>query len=131
MPGWFGTSLVGMGIGGISCLVAIGGGALSVPFMTWCNVKVQNAIGTSAAIGFPIALGGAIGYIWNGWGIAGLPTGSLGFVYLPAVVGVAAVSVLTAPVGARLTHTLPVKTLKQIFAAILLALAVKMLWGLL
>lgn len=131
MPGWFGTSLVGMGIGGISCLVAIGGGALSVPFMTWCNVKVQNAIGTSAAIGFPIALGGAIGYIWNGWGVAGLPAGSVGFVYLPAVVGVAAVSVLTAPVGARLTHTLPVKTLKQIFAAILLALAVKMLWGLL
>lgn len=130
MPGAGGTAAVGAGIGFISCLVAIGGGVLSVPFMTWCNVKVQNAIGTSAAIGFPIALGGALGYIFNGWGAAGLPEGSLGFVYLPAMVGVAALSVLTAPIGARLTHQLPVKTLKQVFAGILLVLAGKMMWGL-
>src|SRR5574343_519934 len=131
LPGAFGTGLVGAGIGFISCLVAIGGGVLSVPFMTWCNVKMQNSIGTSAAIGFPIALGGALGYIWNGWGVSGLPAASLGFVYLPAMVGVAAISVLTAPVGARLTHQLPVKTLRRVFAAILLALAGKMLSGLL
>lgn len=130
MPGTAGTSLVGAGIGAISCLVAIGGGALSVPFMTWCNVRVQNAIGTSAAIGFPIALGGALGYIWNGWSVSGLPEGSLGFVYLPAVIGVVASSILTAPIGARKTHELPVKTLKRVFAAILLVLAAKMLWGL-
>lgn len=130
MPGAAGTSLVGAGIGAISCLVAIGGGALSVPFMTWCNVRVQNAIGTSAAIGFPIALGGALGYIWNGWSVSGLPEGSLGFVYLPAVIGVVASSILTAPIGARKTHELPVKTLKRVFAAILLVLAAKMLWGL-
>ncbi len=130
MPGRFVTSLVGAFIGGISCLVAIGGGALSVPFMTWCNIKVQNAIGTSAAIGFPIALGGAMGYIWNGWATAGLPAGSLGFVYLPAMLGVAVASILTAPIGARQTHRLPVKTLKRIFAAILLLLAGKMLFGL-
>jgi uncharacterized protein len=131
MPGLFGTSLAGMGIGAISCLVAIGGGALSVPFMTWCNIRVQNAIATSAAIGFPIALGGALGYIWNGWSVAVLPPGSLGFVYLPAVIGAAATSILTAPIGARKTHELPVATLKRIFAGILLALACKMLWGLL
>ncbi len=131
MPGLLGTSLVGAAIGLISCLVAIGGGALSVPFMTWCNVRVQNAIGTSAAIGFPIALGGALGYIWNGWSVADLPVGSIGFVYLPAVIGVVASSVLTAPIGARQTHQLPVKTLKQVFAGILLLLACKMLWGLL
>jgi len=101
-----------------------------VPFMTWCNVKVQHAIGTSAAIGFPIALGGALGYVWNGWSVAGLPAGSFGFVYLPAVVGVAFASILTAPMGARKTHQLPVQTLKRIFAAILLALACKMLFGL-
>lgn len=130
MPGALGTSLVGAFIGGLSCLVAIGGGALSVPFMTWCNVKVQHAIGTSAAIGFPIALGGALGYVWNGWSVAGLPAGSFGFVYLPAVVGVAFASILTAPMGARKTHQLPVQTLKRIFAAILLALACKMLFGL-
>lgn len=130
MPGPLGTSLVGVGIGGISCLVAIGGGALSVPFMTWCNVRVQNAIATSAAIGFPIALGGALGYIWNGWPVSGLPAGSLGFVYLPAVVALVIPSVLTAPLGARQTHRLPVATLKRIFAAVLLALAGKMVWGL-
>ncbi|MGE5471963.1 MAG: sulfite exporter TauE/SafE family protein [Bacteroidota bacterium] len=130
LPGTLGTSLVGLAIGGISCLVAIGGGVLSVPFMTWCNVKVQNAIGTSAAIGFPIALGGALGYIFNGWSVAGLPEGSLGFVYLPAVIGVVAASVLTAPIGARQTHRLPVATLKRIFAGVLLALAAKMLWSL-
>lgn len=130
MPGAFGTSAVGFLIGGISCLVAIGGGALSVPFMTWCNVRMQQAIGTSAAIGFPIALGGALGYIWNGWNVPGLPEGSLGFVYLPAVVGVVAASVLTAPIGARKAHQLPVQTLKRIFAGVLLALAAKMLWSL-
>jgi len=130
MPGALVTSMVGAFIGGLSCLVAIGGGALSVPFMTWCNVRVQHAIGTSAAIGFPIALGGALGYIWNGWGVATLPEGSLGFVYLPAVLGVAIASIMTAPIGARLTHRLPVATLKRIFAAILLILAGKMFWGL-
>ena len=131
MPGTLGTSLVGTFIGGLSCLVAIGGGVLSVPFMTWCNVRMQHAIGTSAAIGFPIALGGALGYIWNGWSENGLPEGSLGFVYLPAVVGVVAASILTAPIGARQTHRLPVATLKRVFAGILLLLASKMMWGLL
>jgi len=130
MPGWFGTSAVGVAIGAISCLVAIGGGALSVPFMTWCNVRIQQAIGTSAAIGFPIALGGALGYVWNGWGVSGLPAGSLGFVYLPAVLAMVVSSVLTAPLGARLTHRLPVATLKRVFAAVLLSLAAKMLWDL-
>lgn len=130
MPGWQGTSLVGLGIGGLSCLVAIGGGALSVPFMTWCNVRIQQAIGTSAAIGFPIALGGALGYIWNGWGAPGLPAHSLGYVYLPALVGLVAASVLTAPIGAKMAHRLPVAALKRIFAGVLLLLAVKMSWGL-
>lgn len=130
MPGPLGTSLVGFGIGGFSCLVAIGGGVLSVPFMTWCNVRMQHAIGTSSAIGFPVALGGAIGYVWNGWGVAGLPAGSLGFVHVPAVAGLVAASVLTAPIGARKAHQLPVRTLKRIFAGVLLALAAKMLWSL-
>ncbi len=130
MPGRLGTSAVGFGIGAFSCLVAIGGGVLSVPFMTWCNVRMQQAIGTSAAISFPIALGGALGYIWNGWGAPGLPAGSLGFVYLPAMLAMVVSSMLTAPVGARQTHRLPVATLKRVFAAILLALALKMLWGL-
>jgi uncharacterized membrane protein YfcA len=127
MPGAWGTAGVGIGIGAFSCLVAIGGGALSVPFMLWCNVRAQNAIGTSSAIGFPIAMGGAMGYIMNGWNVNALPSYSLGFVYLPAVVGMVAASVLTAPLGAALTHRLPINRLRQIFAAVLLLLALSML----
>jgi uncharacterized membrane protein YfcA len=127
MPGAWGTALAGVGIGAFSCLVAIGGGALSVPFMLWCNVRAQHAIGTSAAIGFPLAVGGAAGYVFNGWQNAALPPYSLGFVYLPAVAGMAVASMLTAPWGATLTHKLPVKRLRQIFAAVLLLLALLML----
>lgn len=127
LPGIFGTGLVGAGIGFISCLVAIGGGVLSVPFMTWCNVKVHNAIGTSAAIGLPIAVAGALGYLINGWSVAGLPEWSFGYVYLPALVLLSLLSSLTAPIGARLAHKLPVATLKKVFAGLLIALSAKML----
>ena len=127
LPGSAGLAAVGGGIGFISSLVAIGGGSLSVPFMTWCNVKMQHAIGTSAAIGLPIAVAGALGYLINGWGTEGLPAWTAGFVYLPALVLVSAVSSLTAPVGARLTHRLPVATLKKVFAGVLILLSAKML----
>jgi len=127
LPGPVGMSAVGAGIGGVSALVAIGGGSLSVPFMTWCNVKVHHAIGTSAAIGLPIALAGTVGYLVNGWGSSGMPAYSLGFVYLPALVLVSAVSTFTAPMGARLAHRLPVATLKKVFAGVLMLLCAKML----
>lgn len=127
LPGPLGMAGVGMGIGGISSLVAIGGGALSVPFLTWCNVKVQEAIGTSAAIGLPIAVAGSVGYLVNGWGTPGLPDMTVGFVYLPALVLVAVVSTLTAPLGAQMTHRLPVGALKKIFAGVLVLLSAKML----
>ncbi len=129
LPGTVGVFAVGMGIGSVSALVAIGGGAFTVPFLTWCNIRVQNAIGTSAAIGFPIAVGGTMGYIYNGFGHAGLPEWSLGFVYLPALAWMLLPSMLMAPIGARLTHRLPVTTLKRIFACLLIALAARMLWG--
>lgn len=131
LPDTLGTSMVGIVIGGISSLVAIGGGILSVPFMTWCNVRIQNAIGTSAAIGMPLAFGGALGYVLNGLGHPNLPPHSLGFVYLPALLGLVSASVLLAPVGARLGHRLPVATLKRVFAVITLLLAAKMLHGVL
>ncbi len=119
LPGSAGVLAVGAGIG-----------ALTVPFLTWCNVRVQQAIGTSAAIGFPIALGGSLGYIFNGWGHPGLPQGSLGYIYLPAFVWLVPTSMLMAPLGARLAHRLPVATLKRLFAGVLIVLAGKMLWGL-
>lgn len=129
LPGAGGVFAVGSGIGAVSALVAIGGGSLTVPFLTWCNVRVQNAIGTSAAIGFPIAIGSSLGYIYNGWGHANLPPWSMGFVYLPALVWMVPASMLIAPIGARLAHRLPVSTLKRIFACVLIALAAKMLWN--
>lgn len=127
LPGLVGMTAVGLGIGGVSALVAIGGGSLSVPFMTWCNLKVQNAIGTSAAIGLPIALAGTLGYLVNGWNAAGTPALTLGYVYLPALVLVSLVSMVMAPMGARLAHRLPVALLKKIFAGLLMALCAKML----
>ncbi|WP_430793431.1 sulfite exporter TauE/SafE family protein [Azonexus hydrophilus] len=130
LPGWPGLSLAGGVIGAFSSLVAIGGGALTVPFLIWCNVRPHQAIGTSAAVGLPIAVGGTLGYIWNGWGHAGLPPGSLGFVYLPGLGIILLASVLTAQSGARLAHRLPIRVLRRIFAGLLLLLSVKMLWSL-
>jgi uncharacterized membrane protein YfcA len=130
LPGSVGIAGVGLGIGILSSLVAIGGGSLTVPFLTWCNVRIQHAIGTSAAVGLPIAIGGTAGYVFNGWGKAGLPAGSLGYVYLPALAILVAATMVTAPVGARMAHRLPVATLKRIFAGLLILLAAKMLWNL-
>ncbi|MDO9519288.1 MAG: sulfite exporter TauE/SafE family protein [Pseudohongiella sp.] len=127
LPGLAGLSAAGAGIGGISALVAIGGGTMTVPFLTWCNVRLQIAIGTSAAVGLPIALAGALGYLLNGWGTAGLPAYTLGFIYWPAVLAMAVASLFSAPMGARLAHKLPVATLKKLFAALIIVLALQML----
>jgi uncharacterized membrane protein YfcA len=130
LPRRTGMFITGNAIGFISSLVGIGGGSLSVPFLVWCNVVVHHAIGTSAAIGLPIAVAGTAGYIFNGWGIPGLPDYSVGYVYLPALFGIAAISVLTAPLGARLAHSLPVDRLKKIFGILLIIVATRMLIGL-
>ena len=131
LPGWGGMFAAGNIIGGVSSLVGIGGGTLSVPFMTWCNVKMHQAIGTSAAIGFPIAVAGAAGYVANGLSVTDLPRYSLGYVYLPALAGVVLASMLTAPLGAKLAHRLPVSLLKRLFAILLFSLGAKMAWSLL
>jgi len=127
LPGTAGLSVVGGGIGGVSALVAIGGGSLTVPFLAWCNVRLPVAIGTSAAIGLPIALAGASGYALNGWGVAGTPDFTWGFIYWPAVICMTAMSLVTAPLGAKLAHRLPVKVLKQLFGILTLLLALQML----
>ncbi|MFN7835103.1 MAG: sulfite exporter TauE/SafE family protein [Burkholderiaceae bacterium] len=128
LPGAFGLASVGTVLGAVSSLVGAGGGFLSVPFMIWCNVGIRNAVATSAGIGLPIAVFSALGYGYNGWHVNGLPAGSLGFVYLPAVACVVALSIFTAPVGAQLAHRLPVATLKKIFAIVLYALALTMFY---
>lgn len=129
LPGFGGMTAVGLGIGALSAIVGIGGGTLTIPFMTRCGVPMHRAVGTSAAIGFPIALAGALGYIVNGLAVAGLPTPTFGYVYLPALAGIALASVLVAPLGARLAHALPVAALRRIFALLLLVVAARLLFG--
>jgi uncharacterized protein len=115
-------------IGFLSGLVGAGGGFVSVPFMTWCNVAIHNAVATSAALGFPIALANTLGYVIAGSGLDKLPAASLGYVYLPALAAIAVASVLTAPLGVKAAHALPVATLKRVFAGVLYLLAAYMLY---
>jgi len=94
--------------------------------MLWCNVPLHQAVGTSAALGFPIALANTIGYVWSGWGQTGLPPQMIGYIYWPALIVLAMFSVVIAPIGARAAHKLPVKTLKRIFAYVLFGLSTYM-----
>lgn len=123
LPGAAGTFGVGSVIGVLSAIVGAGGGFISVPFMAWCNVKIHQAVGTSAALGFPIALSGTMGYVWAGQGLPQMPPGSFGYLYLPALVIISLASVLTAPLGARTAHRMDVRPLKKVFALLLYALA--------
>jgi uncharacterized membrane protein YfcA len=124
-----GLALAGTGIGTLSSLVGIGGGTMTVPFLHRTGLDMRRAVATAAACGLPIAISGAIGFLIVGWGRAGLPAGSTGFVYWPAVGVILLASVPAAPVGARLAHTLPVAILKRIFGVLLLIVAVKLLLG--
>ncbi len=128
MPGTAGQLAAGGAIGGLSGLVGAGGAFISVPFMTWCNVPIHNAVATSAALGFPIAVTNVLGFMAAGLHVQGLPPYSLGYIWLPGLMAVAACSVLTAPLGARAAHQLPVAQLKKIFGVLLLGLASYMLY---
>ena len=124
------TRLLGVGtvIGVLSSMVGAGGGFLSVPFMTLCSVRIHQAVATSAALGFPIAVAGTVGYIIAGLGQEGLPPYSIGYIYLPALAAIVAASMLCAPLGVRVAHRLPVAKLRRIFAGLLLAVAAFMVW---
>jgi uncharacterized membrane protein YfcA len=131
LPGSAGLFGVGTGIGGFSSLVGAGGGFISVPFMLWCNVRMHHAVGTSAALGFPIAAAGTLGYVVAGLRETGIrtcsastvPDCSVGFIYLPALLAVAAASMFFAPLGARAAHRLNSQALSRIFALLLYLLA--------
>jgi len=126
-PGVIGMFAAGFTISAVSAFAAIGGAFMTIPFLMYCNVPILQAIGTAAAVGFPIALAGSIGYIVTGMGVAGLPAPGIGYIYLPPLAGIVIASVLTAPLGAALAHSLPTRRLKQIFAVLLYALATRML----
>jgi uncharacterized membrane protein YfcA len=116
----------GTAIGVVSGVVGGGAATLTVPFLTWCSVSVRTAIGSAAALGLPIAVAGTATYIGSGVDATGLPPFTLGFVHLPAVGSIVAASILCAPVGAAVSHRLPIPTLRRLFAVVLYAVAAKM-----
>lgn len=127
LPGTLGMGIAGSMIGAVSSIVGIGGGTLTVPFLTWCNVHLRNAVATSSACGLPIALAGALGFVVMGWNETQLPALTTGYIYWPAFAGIGIASVLFAPLGAKLAHALPVVSLRRLFALLLAALGVRML----
>lgn len=128
LPGSAGMLAAGGVIGLFASLVGAGGAFVSVPFMSWCNVKIHNAVATSAALGFPVAAAGTLGYVIAGWSLHDMPGGTLGFIYLPALVTISIASVVTAPFGARTAHAMDVRRLKRVFACLLFGLAAYMVW---
>jgi uncharacterized membrane protein YfcA len=128
LPGAAAQAAVGSAIGAVSSLVGAGGAFLSVPFMTWCNVPIHHAVGTAAALGFPIALASTLGYVIAGWALPATLPGAVGYLYLPALGVVAAASVLMAPLGARTAHAMDVRAFKRLFALLLYGVAGYMAW---
>lgn len=130
LPGILGMFIAGIFIGAVSAFVGAGGGFISVPLMVYCNVPMKKAVGTSAALGFPIAVFGSIGYIWSSLGIAGLPglPVTAGFIHLPALFLCACASFLIAPLSAKVAHSINTKPLKRIFACNLFIIAAYMLY---
>ena len=122
-----GLMLAGIGIGSVSALAAVGGGFLTVVYLGYKNMDIKKTIGTSAAIGFPIAVASSMGYMMSGWSKTSGNPYTLGYIYLPAFLAISLASFMTASFGARCSHTLPAATLKKLFAIISLALSVKML----
>ncbi|OGI55303.1 MAG: hypothetical protein A3E57_01050 [Candidatus Muproteobacteria bacterium RIFCSPHIGHO2_12_FULL_60_33] len=129
LPGTLGTNIAGGVIGAVSAALGIGGGTLTTPFLVWCNISLRQAVATSSACGLPIAGAGAAGFVATGWNESGLPVWSSGYLYWPAFAGIAVSSLLFAPLGAKLTHTLPVVVLRRFFAVFLVVLGVRMLIG--
>ena len=123
LPGSWGMFGMGNVIGLLSSVVGAGGAFVSVPFMTWCNVKIHQAVATSSALGFPIALAGTLGYIWAGRGLPDMPPGAFGYLYLPGLLVIATTSILTAPLGARTAHRMDIRPLKRAFGVVLYLLA--------
>ena len=130
IPGRVALAGAGFTIGGVSSLVGLGGGSMSVPFLCWCGVDMRQAVGTSAALSWPIAVAGTLGFIVVGWGDPGLPDWTLGYIDIPATLGIACSSVFFAPLGVRVAHAVSVPALRKFFAIFLYVTAGEMLWNL-
>jgi uncharacterized membrane protein YfcA len=130
LPGPWALRGVSTMVGTVSALMGIGGGALHVPYLSWCGVPVKQSIATAASIGLPLAAASSAGFILTGLDETALPPHSLGYINLPAFAGVVGASILFAPLGARLAHRLPDKLLKRTFALFLFLLALRMAYDL-
>jgi uncharacterized protein len=119
----------GVVIGWASAMFGIGGGSITVPYLNWCNVRIQQAVATSAACGIPIAIVGAASNMIEGWGHENLPEWSTGYIYWPAVIGIALTSLLTAKLGVKLAHSLSPIILRRIFSLLLLAVGARLWMG--
>lgn len=128
LPGQPAVSGVGLVIGSVSSLIGIGGGALMGPWQLWHGVKAQNAVATSAACGYPIAVAGTLSFLLLGLG-GGTPPGALGYIHLPAFAGIALASALSAPLGAATVHRLPALTVRRVFGGFLVLVGLRMLAG--
>ena len=128
LPGPLGTGIAGTLIGWLSALFGIGGGSLTVPYLSWNSVPMRQAIAASAACSIPIAVAGSLSYLYAGWGHSDLPQWSVGFIYLPALLGIVLTSTQFARVGAKLTHRMPAKRLKQAFAVLMVLVGSKFMF---
>ena len=128
LPGQPGVSLVGLVIGAVSSLIGIGGGALTGPWQLWHGIRAQNAVATSAACGYPIAIAGSVSFLLLGLG-GDMPPGALGYVHLPAFAGIAVASAVAAPLGAATVHRLPPATVRRVFGGFLVLVGLRMLAG--
>jgi len=129
VPHWVLFGVIAVGIGTVSALLGISGGLIVLVFLLWIGIPIKNAVSTSAATGFPVAFTGTIGFIFLGFDVQSLPHGSNGYVYWPALMGIVVTSVITAPLGAKLTHALSPTALRRIFTLFLSILGVIMLVG--
>lgn len=126
--GWR-RAAAGTAMGAASAVFGIGGGSLMVPYLTRYGMVMQRAVGTAAAAGLPIALAGALGFLWQGWGVAALPTATWGYLHPTALLLLSLSSVVSAYGGAVLAHRLPAARLKQIFGGVLMLVGLRFLWG--
>lgn len=122
-----GMLAAGGGIGTLSAMLGVGGGILAVPYLIRQGLPMHRAVATSAACMVPLATCGALGFIAAGWGDPRLPAGATGFVYWPALLGIAAASLVASSAAARLAHRVPARLLQRLFALLLVVVGLRLL----
>lgn len=133
LPKPLNQGIAGVVIGMASAIFGIGGGSLNVPYLTHAGLPIKQAVGTSAACGLPIAIAGALGFMWFGQShVANMGesvSGLIGFVHLPAFVAISMASFITAKLGAKIAHKMPAATLKKAFACLLIVVGIQLVYG--